>query len=218
MDKNEFKEVVALLNTIYSEKPPCPDQITFACWFKLLGDKPKSVVVAACESYISTEHFPPKPADIIERCVDITTADIPNELEAWAMVYKAICNSTYNAQKEFDRLPPLVQKAIGTPDNLKEMAKMEIDTVNSVEQSHFINVYRTVIARSKTEQQLPTETRKSIEQIRISYGLPIKEDPNVLMIAGDEIPNEVKQEIIENPPEGVVGTEYVEKLRKDMNW
>ena len=55
-----------------------------------------------------------------------------------------------------------VQKAIGTSANLKELAAMDAQTVESVEQSHFIRAYRAVLDRERMDEQanLPTLLEK----------------------------------------------------------
>lgn len=49
---------------------------------------------------------------------ELNTPKQLNELEAWSLVEKAIRNSIYNSQEEFSKLPPLVQKAVGSPNVL----------------------------------------------------------------------------------------------------
>lgn len=50
---------------------------------------------------------------------ELNTPKQLNELEAWSLVEKAIRNSIYNSQEEFSKLPPLVQKAVGSPNVLR---------------------------------------------------------------------------------------------------
>lgn len=75
-------------------------------------------------------------------------------LEAWATVYKAICNSLNNSKEEFEKLPELCKQAVGSPANLKEWASMNIDTVNSVGQGQFIKAYTAAFNRHKMERRI----------------------------------------------------------------
>lgn len=162
MQRDEFKKIVALLNAVYNDKPPIPTQVVFDCWEALLGDKPYALVAKAVNDYVATEHFAPKPADILTRCAELLAGDDMSELEAWGLVYKAICNSTYNSEREFEKLPDICKKAIGSAAMLKEMAGMDIDTVNSVEQSHFIRNYRTELLRTKQQRATPQNLLNAI--------------------------------------------------------
>lgn len=108
--------------------------------------------------------FPPVVGQIIDQISKLDKSnEIMGAMEAWGLVYKAVCNSTYNADSEFAKLPPICQKVVGNAANLKEMASMEADTVKSVEQSHFIRQYNTVVEREKEIQKLPPSMRLAIE-------------------------------------------------------
>lgn len=203
MDRTVFKEIIALLNTIYSDKPPCPNQLTFDTWYAIFKDHSEEVVKTAAQMYISTNHFAPKPADLLEMCAELSKTEELTALEAWALVYKAICNSNYNAETEYKKLPPIVQRAVGPFENLKEMAQMDTKTVNSVEQSHFIRAYNSELAREKTINQMPSDIRARLGAINNRYS--IESNDNVLVIESKEEPPEDNR---------VSGTEFVERLKK----
>ncbi|MFR4578409.1 MAG: hypothetical protein ACLT76_00945 [Clostridium fessum] len=78
-----------------------------------------------------------------------------NGMEAWILVRKALRNSTYNAETEYEKLPEAVRRAIGGSSNLREMAALDIDRVDTVEQSHFIRTYEATVKRIKDEAKIP---------------------------------------------------------------
>lgn len=59
-----------------------------------------------------------------------------------------MCEHCINSVLKDDKLPPLVQKAVGTPDNLKELAQMDSQLVHSGGQTRFVNAYKTVVMRN----------------------------------------------------------------------
>lgn len=112
-----------------------------------------------------TKGFPPVAGQIIDQIHKMHPQNQSmGALEAWALVYKAICNSTYNAESEFEKLPPLCQKAVGNPSNLREMASMDADTVKSVEQSHFIRQYNAYAEREREVAKLPPSMRIGLQE------------------------------------------------------
>lgn len=116
---------------------------------------------------LDTKGYPPVVGQIIEQIQKLNPeTEIMGALEAWQLVYKAICNSNYNSDSEFKKLPPLCQKVIGTPANLRSMANMEIDTVMGVEQSHFIRQYNENVKREKELMKVAPEMRVGIDQAR----------------------------------------------------
>lgn len=111
-----------------------------------------------------TKGFPPVVGQIIEQISKLDkSSEIMGAMEAWGLVYKAVCNSTYNSDAEFAKLPPLCQKVVGNAANLRDMASMDMDTVKSVEQSHFIRQYNATVEREKEIQKLPPSMRLALE-------------------------------------------------------
>jgi len=134
-------------------------------WTAVLREYSLSQAEQGLYIYVScdTKGFPPVPGQIID-CIKKAE---PREramdaLEAWALVYKAICNSGYDWESEFSKLPPLCKRAVSRAENLREWALMPSDTVQSVGQSHFIRIYETVVRRESEYQRMPIEVRNRI--------------------------------------------------------
>ena len=97
-----------------------------------------------------------------------------NEMEAWALVSKALRNGYYGAVEEFDNLPPLVQKAVGTPDNLRNWSQANTESVENVIQSNFMRSYRTVVKREEEIKKMPVDVQALIENVnKTSYSVQI---------------------------------------------
>lgn len=134
-----------------------------AAWHMVLGHYDYASASKGLRVYLAndTKGFPPSPGQVID---GIQKAKKPaesdmTELEAWALVRKAIGRAGYHAEEEYSKLPPLVKKAVGHPANLKEWALMDTGTVESVEQAQFIRNFRTVAARVWEEAKLPENLR-----------------------------------------------------------
>lgn len=170
MTRDEFKILVKGMKAIYAQQTFLPDKDAFDMWFALLQDLPYKLANEAIQKHMLTEKFPPTPAEIREKAAQMI--EVPetemSELEAWALVRKAIRNSGYHAQEEFDKLPEACREAVGNAANLEEWAKMDYEKVESVGQSHFIRNFRTAVLRIKEEQRLPEQTRKLISEMRES--------------------------------------------------
>ena len=70
------------------------------------------------------------------------------------MVRTAASNSTYHAKEEFEKLPPCVQRAVGSPGTLEKWAKTEQTDLETVVQSNFLRTYATVLAKQKELQKI----------------------------------------------------------------
>ena len=170
MTRDEFKILVKGMKAVYAQQTFLPDKDAFDMWFALLQDLPYKLANVAIQKHMLTEKFPPTPAEIREKAAQMI--EVPetemSELEAWALVRKAIRNSGYHAQEEFDKLPEACREAVGNAANLEEWAKMDYEKVESVGQSHFIRNFRTAVLRIKEEQILPEQMRKLISEMRES--------------------------------------------------
>ena len=82
------------------------------------------------------------------------------------MVSKALRNSTYHAEEEFAALPPVLQRTVGNPSNLKEWAGMEMDTVNSVIQSHVVRNYRVAVKSMRDDAKIPPALMGLLQDMR----------------------------------------------------
>lgn len=130
-------------------------------WSDLFAEQEYNTVAAAVKALLLTraEGYPPNPGEVMAQIQQITTPPAANGMEAWGLVMKAIRNSTYNFQKEFENLPDDIQKALGTPEVLKEWAQ-DLNFNLGVAQSNFLKAYATVIERKKTYNALPERLRQ----------------------------------------------------------
>lgn len=164
-------QILSILNVIGDTYDVKFTDTSAEVWYAALKDFDYLDVQKATFQYIRTGKFKPKPADIIELIVENKAPQMPDEMsaqEAWALVYKAICNSAYNSIQEFEKLPEMAKKAIGSADNLRSHA-IDADFNMGVAQSQFIKAYNTLLERKKNDYSMRLEAVKrgdlSIEQL-----------------------------------------------------
>lgn len=164
MTRDNFKILVKAMKAVYSSENFIADKDAFDVWFELLKDLPYEQANLAIQKYMTSEKFPPTIADIRTKATEIITPaeESMSELQAWALVQKALRNSGLNSEEEFAKLPEACQRAVGTAANLKEWALMDSDQVATIEQSHFIRNYRTSVQRMKEEARLPENVKMLI--------------------------------------------------------
>ena len=133
-------------------------------WTMMFSAESYAEVNAAIGALISTRTvgFSPTVGEVKEKLQSLKASNILPEQEAWALVSKACSNGLYGYKKEFAKLPPEVQRAVGAPEQLREWAKMDADTVQSVVASNFMRNYRTQQARDKERAMLPPEIQTMI--------------------------------------------------------
>ncbi len=167
MNREETKAILAILKAgypnFYKDMTKEDATNTINLWATMFADDPAQVVAEAVKSLMCTLKYPPTIADVKEKIALITQPQQLTEMEAWRMVKSAI--SYYNATETFSRLPPILQKIVGSPNTLREWAQMEAETVDSVIQSNFMRSYKVRAAQEKERAMLPESTRQMIAGI-----------------------------------------------------
>ena len=163
MTVDEFAIIVKGLKAVYTDPKFIPDTDAFQVWYGFLKDLDYDTVRAAAERHIASEKFPPVVADLRKIQTEVATRDLLSEVDAWVKVRKATRNGKYGSIEEFEKLPPLVQKAVGGPGMIESWAYLPSDEVETVVKSHFLRAYRAGVERHREEVLLPESVRQLIE-------------------------------------------------------
>ena len=172
MTKEEVYKLIFVIKSVYPktyEKFTASDFDNMALgWFMALEDYSYQEISVATKAYITTNTsgFPPVPAQLIAYTQERDPVKEMSSAEAWDLVYKAISRSIYYAEEEFDKLPELCKKAIGSPANLRELAQLDPRTVQGVEGSHFKRNYEELVKRQREYNKVPKSTRARLEAIQ----------------------------------------------------
>ena len=94
-----------------------------------------------------------------------------SEMDACSMVSKALRNGIYGAEEEFDKLPEVVQQAVGSPSMIRNWAQMECDAVESVIQSNFMRSFRAKKKAQREMAALPADVKETFEQISGAFDM-----------------------------------------------
>ena len=134
----------------------------------MFADDRPDLVAAAVKSFVvtDTKGYPPHIGVIKDKMRLFTTPEAMTEQEAWGLVRKALSNSLYHSDEEYNALPRLIQSLVGSPSQLKEWALMDESTVQSVVASNFMRSYR---ARAKHQEEFDA-LPEDVKQIAIEAG------------------------------------------------
>jgi hypothetical protein len=166
MSKEEIVKLLMMIQAAYPNYKPQDKTIAVNMWHEMLKDYEANEVMTAFKAYVASDSsgFAPSIGQIIGkiRLVNQSETELP-ALEAWAMVSKALRNGYYGAEKEFDALPPLVQKAVGSPANLRNWSQTDLQSIENVVMSQFLSAYRAEQKREAEVSKLPNDIRKLMQ-------------------------------------------------------
>ena len=133
-------------------------------WSDMFAYDDPELVAAAVKSLIATDDkgFPPHIGAVKAKVRQITQPSGMTPQEAWNLVAKAIRNSAYESREEYGKLPKEIQRLVGSPNQLRDWATMDSETVHSVVASNF---QRSFVARQKADNDfkaLPRDVQAMI--------------------------------------------------------
>lgn len=164
MTDAEIKKLIfvtkAAYPSVYAKYTNADLENLLIAWRMCLADYTYDQASKGLMAYMrnDTKGFPPVAGQIIEQIQKLSEESSLLPSEAWSMVRRAISNGTYGAEKEYEKLPPLVQRAIGSAQYLRECAG-DYDFNEGVARGQFERNYATVLERQKYESKLPVSMR-----------------------------------------------------------
>lgn len=177
MTREQTQDFLAMIQGTYPNFNPPNKTVAVNAWKLALDDYEEKAVHMAFKMYMqtNTSGFAPAPGQIIDNIHKLTNPQELNEMEAWSLVSKAIRNSGYNSVDEFAKLPPLVQKAVGLPDQLRTWA-LDENYNEEVAMASFQRTYKAELRRHEEIQKMPQNARNIIEMSNInSYSAQIEQ-------------------------------------------
>lgn len=168
MTREETAKIIGAMMVYYPNYAPIDNEMTVTLWTDAFAEYPYSVVAKALKTYALSDKsgFAPNIGalnNIIQTVAEETADTYMNEMQAWNLVSAALRDGTYHAQERFEELPPLVQKAVGSPNNLHNWATADFETIDTVVMSQFQRTYRAEVARAKEIARYPIDIRTAIE-------------------------------------------------------
>lgn len=134
-------------------------------WHNVLGNAPYELAEAAVYAHIAKSEYPPTIAHIRKEMEKLTAKEDEEltEVEAMNLILEAASNSIYNATEEYKKLPTILQKLIGSPRQLRNLAVMDTKTINSVVTSNLIRSYKIMVTREQEKNLLPDISKLYLE-------------------------------------------------------
>ena len=144
---------------------------TLALWSALWADTPYEQVNYAVKHYIMTDTsgFPPTIGQINHIIAQVKMGETLTADQAWALVRKAISNGIYGSSEEYNALPELCQKVVGSADQIYDWAMLDNKSLN-VARSTFLRRYAEVLEGIEELSALPptlAENRQKLTEGKV---------------------------------------------------
>lgn len=172
MTREETKQILMFIDSAYPNFHADNLPFLIDTWTMILENEQASEIKNALIVYTRTNlsGFAPSPAQLIE--IASKAKQTITEEEAISLVRKAVANSLYHAQEEYEKLPPIVQKAVGTSTDLHLWAGTSYENFENIILSRFRKTFRITEKRElvKKEYQSLTTTTDKVRQLQEKIG------------------------------------------------
>lgn len=171
MNRQELLGIFAMLEANYepqfAKRSAMNKQAMVNLWEEQFLDKDFGLVKAAVNAYIATDTtgFVPNVGQINEQIRALTTGGQMTEQEAVSILIKATRNGLYGAEEEFEKLPPILQRLAGSPEQIRAWARMDEDEINTVVASNLMRSYSAISKKEELQQTLPSSVKALLEQV-----------------------------------------------------
>ncbi len=169
MNKQETVQVITLLAGNYdsiSKKDSTQKQLMINTWQECLGDLDYRLVLQAVKKTIIESLYPPTIHEIRKNAVEMMNpTQTRTAIEAWDEAYRMICGGLYMTQEQFETASPEVKKFFGNVRQVAELARTDIDTVNTVTKGQFLKQYDVLVQREQERKMLPPQMQEFTKQL-----------------------------------------------------
>lgn len=166
VSRDETKQILMRIQSTFPNWKPQSDlRFVVETWHEYLSDYDYEQVKAALKAYVMTDSsgFAPSVGQLIEILDRLGNVGDLSEIEAWSLVSKALRRSLYYADEEYDKLPEVIKKAVGSSRELYDWATTDIKTVENVIASNFMRTYKQELARARELRKIPANVRALLE-------------------------------------------------------
>ena len=168
MTKQETMAIMAILREAYPlyYRDKTKDELTASVnlWASMFAEDDPRLVQSAIKAWIATDTkgFPPVIGQIKDQMRRLSEPEQMCENEAWDIVSRAIGDSNYGSAEQFEQLPTVIQKSVGSARQLQEWAQMDASDVQTVVASNFMRSYRVKIKHEQEYNALPADIKQML--------------------------------------------------------
>ena len=168
MNREQVIALMKILKTAYPRfyanmtRNEAEETINF--WQDMFAGDDAVLVTMAVKQLIATSEYPPSIASVKNAMYKMTTQNEISESELWSCIQKAVRNSAYYSNEEFEKLPDICKTYVGTAAQLKEWA-ISPDYNSGVQQSLFLKQVQILKQREKDSKMLLPEVKRFLTQL-----------------------------------------------------
>lgn len=176
MSRTEMVQIITLLAGNYetiANKSQQQKELMLNTWYECLGDLDYKLVLQAVKKTIIESPYPPTICEIRKNAIEFVNPTTQKTgIEAWNEAIKMISNGLYMTEEQFNNYSPEVKRFFGSVNQVRQLAMVDMETINTVTKGQFLKQYDILVQRDKEEKLLPAPMKEMIEGLANKFALP----------------------------------------------
>lgn len=166
MTNVEVQKILDIMQIIFPTflqeyKEPTGATIKLELWKETLMQYDYKVTEQAIKELAKkTTRYAPEITDVEEKIKSIMQQGKPTLDDLWNMYYKALSRSAYYYEEEFNKLPKILQRYVGVPQNLHDtVANWDAGTSLGVAKGQFFKTMPELVKETKEQEDFLPSTK-----------------------------------------------------------
>lgn len=176
MSRTEMVQIITLLAGNYetiANKSQEQKELMLNTWYECLGDLDYKLVLQAVKKTIIESPYPPTIHEVRKNAIEFVNPTTQKTgIEAWNEAIKMISNGLYMTEEQFNNYSPEVKRFFGSVNQVRQLAMVDMETINTVTKGQFLKQYDILVQRDKEEKLLPVPMKEMIEGLANKFALP----------------------------------------------
>ncbi len=191
MTREDIKRLLGMITITYPNFKLNDPALAVDVWHQILEPDEAQNIFDAFSVYARTDTsgFAPSPGKLHMMIADRLSDEI-DEGEIMTMLTMASRNANYGFQDEFDKMPKALQKAVGSPTNIRNWGQMEQDQLNYT----FNNIIKAYKRTVHDEKVRLASVGTNLERIEASDRLKALTDSIVQRVKREPLPFEMEED------------------------
>ena len=191
MSREDIKRLLGMITITYPNFKLNDPSLAVDVWHRILEPDDAQNIFDAFSVYARTDTsgFAPSPGKLHMMIADRLSDEI-DEGEIMTMLTLASRNANYGFQEEFDKMPKALQKAIGSPTNIRNWGQMSQEQLNYA----FNNVVKAYKRTVQDEKIRLASVGTNLEKLEASDRLKELTDSIVQRVKREPLPFELEED------------------------
>lgn len=167
MKRTEMVQIITLLAGNYetiANKTPKQKELMLNTWYECLNDLDYDLVLRAVKRVIINSPYPPTIHEIRKNAIELINPTTQRTaIEAWNEALNMMSGGLYMTEEQFNHYSPEVRKFFGSVNQVRQLAMLDSDTINSVTKGQFLKQYDVLVQREREEKLLPADVKNTFD-------------------------------------------------------